>query len=47
MTLVGYRFLVNHYLEDSARRSPDRVAVVDGDRTMTYGELDARANQKE
>ena len=32
-------------LEDSARRYPDRVALVLGDIRITYGELDARANQ--
>lgn len=34
------------YLEASARRFPDRVAVVDPDDTcLTYGELDDRANR--
>ncbi|MFZ2173124.1 MAG: long-chain fatty acid--CoA ligase [Rhodococcus sp. (in: high G+C Gram-positive bacteria)] len=32
-------------LEDSARRYPDRVALVLGDTRITYGELDARSNQ--
>ena len=42
---MSYRYLVNHYLEDSADGTPDKVAVVDGERTITYGELEARANQ--
>ncbi len=42
---MSYRYLVHHYLEDSAIRSPDRVAVIDGDRSLTYSELDRRANQ--
>ena len=42
---MKYRYLVHHYLEDSAQRTPDKTAVVDGDRSLTYGELDARANQ--
>lgn len=42
---MSYRYLVNHYLEDAAARTPDKVAVVDQDRSMTYGELDTRANQ--
>ncbi len=42
---MSYRYLVNHYLEDAAARTPDAVAVVDGDRTVTYAELDARANR--
>ncbi|MFF8381418.1 long-chain fatty acid--CoA ligase [Streptomyces sp. NPDC015661] len=32
-------------LEDSARAVPDRGAVVSGDRTLTYAQLDASANQ--
>src|ERR1700722_10943929 len=39
------RYLVNHLLEASAQRAPDAPAVLDGERTITYGELDARANQ--
>ncbi|HEY3919579.1 MAG TPA: amino acid adenylation domain-containing protein [Stellaceae bacterium] len=31
--------------EAQARGAPDRIAVVDGDRHLTYGELDARANR--
>lgn len=42
---MAYRFLVNHYLEDAAAARPDHVAVIDGDRSMTYRELDERANQ--
>ncbi len=42
---MSYRYLVNHYLEDSADATPDKVAVVDGERTMTYAELEARSNQ--
>ena len=42
---MSYRYLVNHYLEDSADATPDKAAVVDGERTITYGELEARSNQ--
>jgi len=42
---VSYRYLVHHYLEDAAARTPEKVALVDGDRSMTYAELDRRANQ--
>jgi amino acid adenylation domain-containing protein len=38
-------YLVNQLLEASARRAPDAPAVLDGERTVTYGELDTRANQ--
>ena len=31
--------LVHHYLRRSAASTPDAIAVVDGGRTVTYGEL--------
>jgi len=37
--------LVHELLQRSAARSPDATAVVDGDRSLTYAELDARANR--
>ncbi|HVH13031.1 MAG TPA: amino acid adenylation domain-containing protein, partial [Longimicrobium sp.] len=36
---------VHELVEAQARRTPDAVAVSCGDRHLTYGELDARANQ--
>ena len=36
---------VHQLFEDRAARSPDAVAVVCGDRSLTYGRLNARANQ--
>jgi amino acid adenylation domain-containing protein len=36
---------VDEYLSASASRHPDRVAVVDGDRSVTYAELEATANR--
>ncbi|MBZ4407241.1 amino acid adenylation domain-containing protein [Myxococcus sp. XM-1-1-1] len=33
------------YLEDSARAAPRRTAVIDGERAISYEELDAGANQ--
>jgi amino acid adenylation domain-containing protein len=39
------RFLLQHGLEHAADTHADRVAVVDGNRSLTYGELDGRANQ--
>lgn len=38
-------YLLHGLLEDSARAHPDHVALVDGDRRVTYGELDALTNQ--
>jgi amino acid adenylation domain-containing protein len=35
---------LHDYLLDSARRSPDKVALVSGDVRLTYAELDARSN---
>lgn len=32
-------------LSDTARREPDRLAVIDGDRTFTYGELHVAARK--
>lgn len=37
-------YLIHHYLRDSARNDPDAVAVVEGDRSTTYGELDRRSD---
>ena len=32
-------------LEDSARTYPDRIAVIQGDRQLTYAEVDAMARR--
>jgi long-chain acyl-CoA synthetase len=37
--------LVHHFLEQSAARSPDKVALVCGERRLTYHEIDAMANR--
>lgn len=42
---MSYRYLVHHYVQDSAARTPDKVAVVDGERSLTYRDLDERSNQ--
>jgi amino acid adenylation domain-containing protein len=37
--------LLHGYLERAADRTPDGIAVVDGDRVLTYAELDGHANR--
>src|SRR5262249_15592485 len=45
-TLVDYPpRLLHELVEEQVDRSPDAVAVVFGTERLTYGELDARANQ--
>ena len=39
------RFLLHHHLQASARSHPDRTAVEDRDRSITYAELDALSNR--
>ena len=39
------RYLVHQLVEDAARRNPDDTAVVDGDRSLSYRQLDWRSNQ--
>jgi acyl-CoA synthetase (AMP-forming)/AMP-acid ligase II len=37
--------LVNHFLEHSAQRLPDKVALICGNERLAYSEIDRRANQ--
>jgi len=37
--------LVNHFLENSAARLPDKVALICGDQRLTYSEINQRADQ--
>ncbi len=39
------QLLVGHIFANAAASVPDRLAVVHGDRTLTFGELDHRANR--
>ncbi|MDT0328088.1 non-ribosomal peptide synthetase [Nocardiopsis lambiniae] len=39
------RVLVHELFQDRVRETPDAVAVVSGDRSLTYAELDSRANR--
>lgn len=38
------QYLLHHYLRDSARTRPNAVALVDGDRSLTFKELDEQSN---
>ena len=38
-------YLVQHFLENSAGRLPDKVALICGDARLTYGEIDERASR--
>jgi amino acid adenylation domain-containing protein len=38
------RYLLHHYLRESAQRAPDSLALVDRDRRFTYRELDVRSD---
>ena len=37
--------LIHHFLEQSAERYPDKVALIHGDTRATYAEINAGANQ--
>jgi len=40
-----YQTLTNHFLEDSAKSFPDKVALIHEDVRATYGQINAKANQ--
>jgi amino acid adenylation domain-containing protein len=44
MTATSATPLLHDYLADSARRLPDKIALVAGGQRLSYGEIDARAN---
>ena len=37
--------LVNNFLENSAKRLPDKVALICGDERLTYSEINKKADQ--
>src|SRR5687767_9264070 len=43
--LIEQQLLVGDIVRNAARGVPDRLAIAWGDRGLTFGELDARANQ--
>jgi len=42
---MNYSYLVHHFLEQSARLYPDKVALIHEDVRATYAQINARANQ--
>ncbi len=44
-TQIPKPFLIHHFLEESARLYPDKVALVQGDVRLTYEEINSKANQ--
>lgn len=40
-----YTYLVHHFLEKSARRLPDKVALICGEERLTYKEINERADK--
>ena len=41
---MNYSYLVHHFLEHSAERLPDKVALICGDKRLTYQEINEAAN---
>ena len=37
--------LLQHFLENSARRLPDKTALIFGQQRLTYGEINEKANR--
>jgi len=35
---------IHHLFEDQAAKRPDAIALIDGEQSLTYGELNVRAN---
>ena len=42
---MKYSYLVHHFLEHSAERFPDKIALIHEDVRATYAQINARANQ--
>jgi amino acid adenylation domain-containing protein len=45
MSFREFPFLVQHFLENSAQRLPDKVALICGEDRLTYGQLDHQAGR--
>ena len=45
MESIPHIYLVQHLLEESAKRLPDKVALVCGEQRLTYAEINAMADR--
>jgi amino acid adenylation domain-containing protein len=45
MNSINYPYLVQHFLENSAKRLPDKIALICGDQRLTYAEINKKADQ--
>jgi len=45
MISISTPYLVKHFLENSARRFPDKVALISGSRRLTYSEINKTADR--
>jgi len=45
MNSINHPFLVQHFLENSAKRLPDKVALICGDQRLTYQQINDFSNQ--
>lgn len=45
MAARGYKMLVQEFLEDSAGRLPGKTALIDGENSLTYSDIDEKADR--
>jgi len=45
MNSINHPYLVHHFLENSAKRLPDKVALICGDQRLTYQQINNFSNQ--
>ena len=45
MNSINHPYLVHHFLENSASRYPDKIALIYGDQRLTYQQINQLSNQ--
>ena len=45
MNSINHPYLVHHFLENSAARFPDKIALIHGDQRLTYQQINQLSNQ--